>query len=1116
MRLGITAEFKDRASKGLKKLLKFNERMEKQLKTQEKLSKGQSKATLKQVKATEKTAKATGKVAKAAESVAKANKNAASGAASLAGHTGEVASQIDRASGSMGRLVGKTDAAVRKAGLLKRAFNKVKGATKSLQKGGALIKSGGGKIARGAAVGAGLIAGASVVAGVAANTVIGPAAQMENYKVQLAGLEGSEEKAEQAMSWIRGFADKTPLLLNEVVESYKLLKSMGIDPTNGSLQALTDTMSLNGGKADYLHGIILAVGQAWNKGKLQAEEAMQLQERGIPVWDMLSKATGKTSAALMEMASKGELGREVISKLVELMGNRAAGSSEELSKTWDGMVSNIMGRWLDFQLMIADAGVFDWAKEKLQGFLDKLNTMKADGSLQQWAEDISKNIITGLEDFWVFAKEVIVALRATGGALSEIADMMGGWTNLVRLMIKLPFIAALISIVTGLVQIGVGLAALGPVLASLGAGLAALTAPFLIAIAIVAALAVAAWLIYDNWDVVSVWLAAAWAWIADMAVVAWDILKALFGWTPLGMIVNNWGEITTWLATFWEDIKTTASTAWTGLKTLFGWTPLGMIVNNWGEITTWLDTFWTNLKSKVSVKWADLQAVFTDWNWPGLPEFKLPSFTAVKQAFTNFFSGSWLPKVDTFSTFWEGLTSMADGVWQKLSGIFEAIGTAGKTLTTTIGETLFGWTPLDKITANWGEITTWLDTFWTDLKSKALVKWADLQAVFTDWNWPGLPEFKLPSFTAVKQAFTDFFSGSWLPKVDTFSTFWERLTSLADGAWQKLSGIFEAIGTAGKTLATTVGETLKSLADMAGKVWSSVTGPEGADRFIDQLTEVAENGWSSDFMEGLALTEALQAGQVNLDTYQQKLAAIALGGGEFASHAQKMMDLSRQLEGHSGFSQQEQAPTSLAEVEKASAALEALQVTSRAAIAEVDNLLGGVDFAYHGQRMMETIAVGMRTRAHLLVEEMRQVTKVLRDHLPSSPAKLGPLSDIHRLKFSETIAQSIKPAPMVRAMRKAAAATMAAATLSTATVSPSLAASAPQAITPPAHAIQAAGGSGGTGQGGTISVTFSPKITVGSGASITKDELAELLEDQAEDLVALLLRKIDEKKRLEF
>lgn len=985
MRLGITAEFKDRASKKMRKLLRFNTRMEKQLKIQQKLQKGQVKSTDKQVKAAQKLEKATGKTVQAAGKAARATEAIAKG-------SGAAATQTNRARDAMGRFVRQTDEAVRKAGKLSKALNKVKSSTKKLRAGGALIKGGAGKVGRGVATGGALFAGASGLVGGAAATVIGPAAQMENYMIQLESLEQSKAGAEKAMSWITDFATRTPLELPDVVVAYRQLKNAGIDPTNGSLKALVDTMAMTGGGAEQLNGIILAVGQSWTKGKLQTEEVNQLLERGVPVWKMLSEATGKSTASLMDMASSGKLGHKAISKLVELMGTRAVGASGKMSKTWDGMMSNMSDHWFQFRFMIAQAGVFDWAKEKLQGFLSKLNKMKADGSLKKWAEDISTNIIIGLENLWTFGVALWGVLKSVGGWLSYAADKLGGWNNLIAILIALPILSTLAGIVTGLVQLGMGLAVLG-------GGIAAIGWPILAVVAVVAILAVAAWLIYDNWDVVSKWLADTWEWLKKVAGILWDYLKKAFSWTPLGIIISNWSTIKSWLGKLWEGIKQKASATWEGLKLLFKWTPLGMIITNWGKITAWFDKFWTDLKAKISAKWTQIKATFTGWKWPKFPSLKLPSF--------------------------------------------------------------------DKI----------------------------------------------------KQSFKKFFSGSWLPTTDTFSRFWDKVTGFADTGWKKLSGIFDAIGQAGETLANTVGETLKSLADMAKSVWSAVTGPEGADRFIDQLTEVAENGWSEDFVEGLALTEALQAGQMNLETYQQKLAAIASGGGKFATHAQKMVELSRQLEGHAGFAQPEQAPASLAEVEKANAAVEALQASSKAAIAQVDNMLGSVDFAYHGQRMMETIAKGMRSRAHLLVDEMRRVTQTLRDHLPSSPAKMGPLSDIHRLKFGETIAGSIKPAPMVKAMRKAAAATIAAATLSTATVSPSLAASVPQAIRPPTETIQALGGSKtgrASGSGGTISVTYAPQITVGSGASITREEIEEILEDKADELVALIHRKMADDERLEF
>ncbi len=98
-------------------------------------------------------------------------------------------------------------------------------------------------------------------------------------------------------------------------------------------------------------------------------------------------------------------------------------------------------------------------------------------------------------------------------------------------------------------------------------------------------------------------------------------------------------------------------------------------------------------------------------------------------------------------------------------------------------------------------------------------------------------------------------------------------------------------------------------------------------------------------------------------------------------------------------------------------------------IRQAQAFLGAVSFYPQGVALMDTLAAGIRARAAVVIEEIRKVTQLVRDHLPSSPAKTGPLSDIHRLKFSETIAGSIHAAPMVKAMRTAAAATMAAAAI---------------------------------------------------------------------------------------
>ncbi|WAP69315.1 tape measure protein [Jiella pelagia] len=215
----------------------------------------------------------------------------------------------------------------------------------------------------------------------------------ENMGVRLKALEGSSEAAEKAMAWITDFAKKTPLELSQVADAYANLRTYGIDPTNGSMQAVTDAMAATGGGAEKLNGIIMGLGQAWTKQKLQGEEIMQLLERGIPVWDMLATATGKSVPELQKLSSAGKLGRKEIGLLIDMIGKRYKGASEDFSKTFDGITSNLKDNWTAFLKEIADAGYYDDVKRRLQGMLDWVN--------RQWANGIAGGAAQRISDFLV-------------------------------------------------------------------------------------------------------------------------------------------------------------------------------------------------------------------------------------------------------------------------------------------------------------------------------------------------------------------------------------------------------------------------------------------------------------------------------------------------------------------------------------------------------------------------------------------------------------------------------------------------------------------------------------------------------------------------------------------
>ena len=327
---------------------------------------------------------------------------------------------------------------------------------------------------------------------------IDTAALFEKYMVMLESVEGSNAKAQESFKWINDFAARTPLELQDVMNSFIKLKNFGLDPMDGTFQAIVDQASKMGGDLDMLNGTVLALGQAWTKQKLQGEEALQLMERGVPVWDLLAKASGRTTAELQKASSAGKLGRSAIRALIIEMGKASAGASEKQSKTWNGMISNLSDQWTRFTSMVMGAGVFDLLKNNLQKFLDTVNRMAADGTLQKWAESAGQKIAEfgkGLMDFGKGLSEVF-------GMIKSLAELMGGWGNLLKVLV-----------VARLIPLAAAIVALVPAIWALGAAMWA--SPIGVVTIMVGALALAARLLWKNWDDVVGGLKIIWQQLGD-------------------------------------------------------------------------------------------------------------------------------------------------------------------------------------------------------------------------------------------------------------------------------------------------------------------------------------------------------------------------------------------------------------------------------------------------------------------------------------------------------------------------------------------------------------------------------------------------------------------------
>lgn len=236
-------------------------------------------------------------------------------------------------------------------------------------------------------------------------------AAAENARRSLQNLYGGVEAGNAAYAGLRDMAVKNGVAFNDLVETAKKLKAFGLDPLNGSLQALIDQNAAVGGSMQDLDGKVLALGQAWAKQKLQGEEILQLVERGVPVWELLQKATGKNVDELQKLSSAGKLGRDVIAALYQELGKANSGAAERGLSSLSGLMAQVSARWEEFKLKIADAGVTEYFKKQLDSLLG------ATGNMDALAKRVADGVIGMLE-----------ALRKLGTQLAPIGAAIGNLT----------------------------------------------------------------------------------------------------------------------------------------------------------------------------------------------------------------------------------------------------------------------------------------------------------------------------------------------------------------------------------------------------------------------------------------------------------------------------------------------------------------------------------------------------------------------------------------------------------------------------------------------------------------------------------------------------------------
>jgi phage tail tape-measure protein len=241
------------------------------------------------------------------------------------------------------------------------------------------------------------------------------AGQFEQFQIMLENMEGSAEKARKSMDWVKRFAKETPYELEQVMAAFVQLKAYGIDPMDGTLRSLGD------GAAGMNKDLMAAVEALADGVTGEFERLKEFGIRARTEGDRVTLSYMRNGKEVTVQAKKNAA--ELKAAIVGAMGIRFDGMMARQSKTFFGMISNLKDQWTGFLNRVAEAGVFDKVKARLEQILARIETMAADGRLEDWAQRIGDKLERAFDWGYKFVTET--DWQAVADGMAAIVSVLG-------------------------------------------------------------------------------------------------------------------------------------------------------------------------------------------------------------------------------------------------------------------------------------------------------------------------------------------------------------------------------------------------------------------------------------------------------------------------------------------------------------------------------------------------------------------------------------------------------------------------------------------------------------------------------------------------------------------
>ena len=263
------------------------------------------------------------------------------------------------------------------------------------------------------------------------------AGQFEDLRKTMETLYGSVRAGAGAFEDTKRLASELGVDVNTLAQSVIKLKASGIDPTAAQLRLFADVAAVSTDKIGALASITDLFTRTMGGG-LGLEELERLQDRGIPVYDILIQKLGKSRLELSEFG-KTARGAEVIrAALSEGLNERFGGAAAGRADTLTASIQRLKNAFADAADTAGQAGL----SQAVTQIANDLGTWV--GNNKELVKSISIDLANAfrflLNNIGVISKAFIILFGTIMGvkAIQAVNGLIGAFGALGKVLLRNP------------------------------------------------------------------------------------------------------------------------------------------------------------------------------------------------------------------------------------------------------------------------------------------------------------------------------------------------------------------------------------------------------------------------------------------------------------------------------------------------------------------------------------------------------------------------------------------------------------------------------------------------------------------------------------------------------